>query len=156
MAQKRKIEYEPEFLSQITINSGASLNKPLICSTEGGKTEWTTLGNSGIAGEAVGASKIASNAIETAKVKNEAITLAKLAAAVSKQIPAEHGRSAEMVAGKITIAAPAVTATGAIVVNTEGGTAIAASVVERTAGTGFKVEATLTSTDRVNWIVFTE
>src|ERR1700729_3973132 len=69
--------------------------------------------------------------------------------------PVEHGRSAAMVAGKITIAAPAVTATGAISITTEGGTAIGASVVERTAGTGFKVEATATSTDVVNWQVFT-
>ena len=61
-----------------------------------------------------------------------------------------------MVAGKITIAAPAVTATGAIIINTEGGTAVAASIVERTAGTGFKVEATLTSTDRINWAVWSE
>lgn len=69
-------------------------------------------------------------------------------------VPAETGRSAEMTAGEITISAPAVSATGAIVITTEGGTAIGASVVERTAGTGFKVKATATSTDKINWAVY--
>jgi hypothetical protein len=84
------------------------------------------------------------------------VTLSDLAPALAKQIPAEHGRSAEMVAGEVTIAAPALTATGAILITTEGGTAIGASVVERTPGTGFKVKATATSTDRVNWTVWAE
>jgi hypothetical protein len=166
MAQKRKIEHQPEFLSPIIISSGASLNKTLVCSTEGGEGQWSTVGTSGISTEAIiaekiangtiTAEKIASNTITESRMKSGAISLEKLSAVVKKQLPAEHGRSAEMVAGKITIAAPAVTATGAIVVNTEGGTAIAASVVERTAGTGFKVEAAETSTDRINWAVWTE
>lgn len=74
----------------------------------------------------------------------------------NKQTPIEHGRSAEMTAGEITIAAPGVTATGPILITTEGGTAIGASVVERTAGTGFKVKATATSTDRIDWAVYSE
>jgi hypothetical protein len=72
-------------------------------------------------------------------------------------IPLETGRSAEMVAGKITIAAPATTATGAITIAPEGATmTVAAAIIERTAGTGFKVEAAATSTDRINWAVFAE
>jgi hypothetical protein len=86
--------------------------------------------------------------------QSEATSMRIVPLLVTSQGAAEHGRSAEMVAGKITIAAPAVTATGAIIVTTEGGTAIGASVVERTPGTGFKVEATATSTDRINWQVY--
>jgi hypothetical protein len=176
MAQKRKIEYEPEFVSSLIIPTGASVSKPLI-STSSGKAEWAVLTNVGIGGEAISTTKIGSEAVTAAKIangtitaekiatstisearmKNESISLAKLTAAVSKQIPAEHGRSAEMVAGKVTISAPAVTATGAIMISTEGTTmTVAPAVVERTAGTGFKVEAAATSTDRINWVVWTE
>lgn len=107
--------------------------------------------------EAVGKEALAKEAVSTAeKVKAHALTLETLATAVSKQIPAEHGRSAEMTAGEITITAPAVTTSGAIVVSTEGTTAIGASVVERKVGEGFKVKATGTSTDRIDWTVWTE
>jgi lysophospholipase L1-like esterase len=80
-----------------------------------------------------------------------------LSAAISKRIPAERGRSAEMVAGKITIAAPAVTAAGVIQVALEGSLVTTGPVVtERTPGTGFKVEALATATNRVNWAVYPE
>jgi hypothetical protein len=75
---------------------------------------------------------------------------------LSRLVPLEQGRSEAMVAGEITITAPAVTTSNAIQITTEGGTAIGASVVERTAGTGFKVKATATSTDRINWAVYPE
>jgi|ERR1700686_2039844 len=96
---------------------------------------------------------------EAAGPGEHSVTLAKLALAVSKQIPAEHGRSAAMVSGAITIAAPATTASGAILLTAEGGIATvgALTVAERTPGTGFKVESTLvTGTARVNWSVWTE
>jgi hypothetical protein len=71
--------------------------------------------------------------------------------------PDEHGRSSEMIAGKITIAAPAVTATGTILVSVEGTVALAGilAITKRNAGESFVVESSLvTSTDRVNWSVW--
>jgi hypothetical protein len=71
--------------------------------------------------------------------------------------PNEHGRSAEMVSGKITIAAPAVTATGTILVSVEGTVALAGilAITKRNVGESFVVESSLvTSTDRVNWAVW--
>jgi hypothetical protein len=94
--------------------------------------------------------------VSEGKIKKEAVTASRLAKAVSKQIPAEHGISAAMVGGEITIAAPSVTATGAIIVTSEGATPIGVSVVERTPGTGFKVQATASSTDKIDWEVWTE
>jgi hypothetical protein len=62
-----------------------------------------------------------------------------------------------MVAGVITIAAPATTATGAIIVTSEGTTPIGVSVVERKAGISFKVKATNgTSVDKINWELWTK
>jgi hypothetical protein len=79
-----------------------------------------------------------------------------LEAVIKKAIPLETGRSPEMVAGEITISAKAVTAAGPILLTTEGGTAVGASVVERKPGESFKVKATGASTDRINWSVYGE
>ncbi len=71
--------------------------------------------------------------------------------------PDEHGRSAEMASGKITITAPGVTATGTILISVEGTVALAGIVVvtKRNVGESFVVESSLvTSTDRVNWAVW--
>lgn len=126
MAITKVFQNIAKFTGGIIIPTGAGSNKVAISNAEG-KVEWGS------------------------------VTLSKLAAAVQKQIPAEHGRSAEMVSGKITISAPAVTASGAIIISCEGTTmTVGAVVTERTAGTGFKVEAAATSTDRVNWAVWTE
>ena len=61
-----------------------------------------------------------------------------------------------MVAGKITIASAAVTASGAILVTAEGATPVGVSVVSRKVGESFTVEATSASTDMIDWAVYSE
>lgn len=110
-----------------------------------------------LAAGSVTAEALAANSVTSAAILNGTVTRADLEAILGKQIPVEHGRSAEMVSGKITIAAPGVTATGAIVLSLEGATITsAATVVERTVGVSFKVESLATSSDRVNWVLYSE
>jgi hypothetical protein len=80
-------------------------------------------------------------------------------AGIQKHIPLETGRSANMISGKVTIAAPGVTAAGPILTSAEGAIAVvgALTIAERKPGEGFVVESTLvTGTARVNWAVYSE
>lgn len=70
------------------------------------------------------------------------------------EIKVKSGTSGELwTFAKITIAAPATTATGVIDISLEG-PPVAVSVTARTAGTGFEVEAASSSTARINWAVY--
>lgn len=92
-------------------------------------------------------------------IATAAITGIKISAGVKKFIPVETGRSAEMVAGKITIPAPAVSATGVILCTVEGTLALGGILVVtvRKPGESFTVESSLmTSTDRVLWAIYSE
>ena len=72
--------------------------------------------------------------------------------AVEARAPLESGRTAELEKSEEhEILAAGVTATGAILVDTEGA-ASTVRVTARTAGKGFKVETT--AKVRVNWIIF--
>jgi Collagen triple helix repeat (20 copies) len=97
--------------------------------------------------------------IEGSQIKKETIEASKLGATAKKHLPLETGRSGAMVSGKITIAAPATTAGGPILLSAEGGIATvgALTVAERKAGTGFVAESTLiTGTALVNWAIYSE
>lgn len=87
-----------------------------------------------------------------ASVSRESMT-----ATMRKVVPLEVG-TATLVAGKVTIPATAVTATGAIIVTSEGPLALSASVLsvtERKAGVSFTVESLLaTSTNKVNYAIY--
>lgn len=80
-----------------------------------------------------------------------------LSAATKKLVPIEVGRSEAMTLGKVTIAAPAITATNTVIVSVEGATANVGvvTVTARNAGVGFSVESLLgTSTARVNYAIY--
>lgn len=93
------------------------------------------------------------------EVAEEAETRANADAALEGEIdlvearaPLESGRTAEIEKGEeVEVAAKGVTATGAILVDTEGA-ASTVQITARTAGKGFKVETT--AKVRVNWTVF--
>lgn len=102
---------------------------------------------------------LGSEVIKGESLEKETITTSKLSASMQKCLPLEVGRSAAMVLGKVTIAAPAVTATGPIILSIEGTSLLAGvlTISARTPATSFAVECLLTtSTSRVNYAIYSE
>ena len=100
--------------------------------------------------------KVAEHTLQDANIQGGTLTYRALQLELKALIPTEVGLSEPMVLGKITIIAPFVSSIGPIIVVAEGGTA-GQLTVTREPGVGFSVKAANSaSTDRINWMVYTE